>query len=156
MRADIQDLEKRTKSVLLTKYPYFEIICYQNAQFDHALSQTLGEATGTRAHSRINKKQDPAKGASVPTLVNTTKNARESRMEVQPPNVLSKDATFDLQDFLSYQLDKSVNFIKDTIQSDYRLKNYREVTDEIQKGMTKAARLAQQEIQEKFINLIKK
>lgn len=95
MRADIQDLEKRTKSVLLTKYLYFEIIRYKNAQFDHALSQTLGEDTGTRAHSRINKKKDPAKDASVPALVNTTKNARESGMEVQPPNVLYKDATFD-------------------------------------------------------------
>lgn len=139
MRADLQDLERRAKNVLLTKYQYFEIIRYKNAQFDHALGQTLGEGTGTRAHPSINKKQDPVKGASVPALFNTAKNARESGMEVQPPNVLYKTSTSDLQDLLSYQLNKTMNFIKDKIQSDYRFKNYIEVKDQIQDGMTKAA-----------------
>lgn len=45
-----------------------------------------------------------------------------------------------------------MNFIEDKIQSDYRFKNYIEVKDQIQDGMTKAAQLAQQDVQEKFIN----
>jgi hypothetical protein len=149
-REDVKNLEKCAKKQLEIQQPYRAIIRDSEAQFDHAIGTAIGLATGTRAHPSINKKQDPAKGALVPALVNTAKNMVESGMEVQPPGVAYDKYT--LQDLVSEQTTQGVQFIGNKIETDSRLEKYKEIALKIQDGMMKAAKLAGQDIQERFIN----
>lgn len=74
-RLEIDTLERYVKAHLRNRFRYSDMIITRDpkAQFDHAVGTLMGLATGTRAHSSINKRYDPAKGAPVPALVNTAK-----------------------------------------------------------------------------------
>ena len=128
-----------------------KVIFETTDQFDHAIGQSIGLATGTRTVPNQNKMGDPAKGTNIPGIINRAKNADAAGTVLALEYYSYVDSFFTLIQSLEATAKGATDYASIILNTDPRLLQVRSLEHVIIDGLKAAACSCQEDVRTKFI-----